>query len=71
MHEQVIHKLIMPVPKEGFLLNDLILCWREVRSPLPEQILGTKFSTNINQVDCPVCWDIWRRGEYNPFLKEE
>lgn len=56
----VVHKIAMPIPKQGFL-NDLILCWNRSGGAadldLATQI---KFSININEVNCDACWEIWR-----------
>lgn len=55
---EVTHKLIMPPPKEGYL-NELILCWHEHGAPAPDEIRHTKYSTNINEVNCAFCWEVW------------
>lgn len=63
MADGPIHKLIMPQPERGNL-SELILCWKERRVSVPDRITNTKFATNINNVTCQKCLDVWKSGIY-------
>lgn len=69
MHNEMIHKLIVPTPtpQEGLqlYLNDIILCWNEQGAPSPEEVHNTAVSKNINEVTCMRCWDVWVNLPYS------
>lgn len=64
----ITHKLVQPIPKtknqNPVRLYQIILCW-ESNMRVACHLGDVSLSTNINDVDCIRCQELWCAGIYN------